>query len=75
MPIRKKYRITYQRTEDLIVEVDAFDEAEARTEAFDFVMGKSPPDIRNQPRASVPQVVSRSPAGWSFQHIVELSAG
>jgi hypothetical protein len=35
--LSRKFQVTYCR---LVVEVDATNEAEARSEAFDFVMGK-----------------------------------
>ncbi len=38
--LSRKSQVTYCRLEEIVVEVDATNEAEARSEAFDFVRGK-----------------------------------
>jgi hypothetical protein len=38
--LSRKFQVTYCRLEKIVVEVDATNEAEARSEAFDFVRGK-----------------------------------
>lgn len=53
---RKKYRVTVQRTEEFIIDLDAADEREARADAISHmseaqVLGR----VLAAPRASVPQ--------------------
>jgi hypothetical protein len=73
MLARKKFQVNYRRLEEIVVEVDAANEAEARSETFDLVRGKLPANVRVQPRASVPRAVNHAATEWVVRQVIELS--
>ncbi len=73
MSSQKKYQITFRRTEEVTVEVEAESEFEARALAFDLVLGKSPmATVRAAPQISVPETVDHNVTEWSAYKLVEI---
>jgi hypothetical protein len=64
----RKYQVTFHRTEEIVVEVEAESEFEARKTAIHLVSGES---VRAQPQ-SVPETVDHSVTVWSVYKMVEM---
>lgn len=73
MSSQKKFQLTFRRTEELTVEVDAASESEARAVAFDLVSGKSQTaTVHAAPKISVPETVDHNLTEWSVFKLVEM---
>ncbi|MEI9914958.1 MAG: hypothetical protein WDN29_03205 [Methylovirgula sp.] len=73
MPSLKKYHVTFRRIEEIVVELHAQSEAEAKVMAFDDVLGDSPiATVRAVPRISVPQAVAHNATEWIIEKVVQI---
>ncbi len=69
----KKYQVTFRRIEEIVVELHAQNEAEARATAFDDVLGNSPmATVRAVPRISIPQAVAHNATEWVIEKVVQI---
>jgi hypothetical protein len=64
----RKYEITFRRTEELKVEVEAESEFEARTQAMDLVSGHG--DGAVAPEVSVPETVDHTVTEWGVFEVL-----
>jgi hypothetical protein len=66
----RKYQVTFRRTEEIVVEVEAESDFEARKEAIDRVVGHG--DGTVAPEISVPKTVDHNVTEWSVYKMVEI---
>jgi hypothetical protein len=69
---QKRYQITFRRTEELTVEVEAESEFEARREAVDLVSGRSDGSVA--PEVSVPETVDHTVTEWNIYAVFATAA-
>jgi hypothetical protein len=61
----RKFQVTFHRTEEIVVEVEAESEFEARKTAVNLVLCESQPQ-------SVPETVDHSVSEWGVYKMVEM---
>ncbi len=64
---QKRYQITFRRTEEITIEVEAESEFEARMEAIELVSGYW--DSTIAPEISVPETVDHNVTEWSVHAV------
>jgi hypothetical protein len=70
---QKKYQVTFRRTEELAVEIEAESEFAARNAAVDLVLGKSTSGtVHATPTITVPEPVDHNVTEWSIYKMVEI---